>query len=247
MRITTFVILLRSLLFNFAPSSTHRFNQTIVYNTMTMSAITDLFKRGTDVRFKKGDLFVSPHDEPLGIYQINEGFVYSYSKTMTHKKRIQMILKKGDVFPISLAITNDSARNTMYVQALTDGSARMIKKKSFLDFINSSHIAALEIISVLLIYLRIYVDRVENLEEDTVREKLKKRILFFASRFGVNEGKTIRIDLPLTHKLIAESISVSRENVSRELKALEKAKIISFKDRQLFIIDSKRLKKLASD
>ena len=214
---------------------------------MTMSAITDLFKRGTTVQFKKRDFFVSPHDEPQGIYHISEGFVYTYSKTVTHKKRIQMILKKGDVFPISLAIINDSARNNMYVQALTDGSARLITKKSFLDFINTSHIAALEIITVLIMYLRVYVDRVENLEEDTVREKLKKRILFFASRFGVNEDKAIRIDFPLTHKLIAESISVSRENVSRELKSLEKAKIISFKNRQLFIIDSKRLIELASD
>jgi CRP/FNR family cyclic AMP-dependent transcriptional regulator len=208
-----------------------------------MSAISDLFRKGTTVQFKKNDFFISPKKEPQGIYHIKEGFVYSYSQSPSHKKRIQTILKKGDIFPIAWTINNNNARKDMYVQAFTDGLADKIEKKVFVDYINNSQEAALEVVDVLLMYLSIYVDRVENLEEDTVRAKLINRLLFFASRFGFTKGRNVYIDLPLTHNLIAESISVSRENVTREMKALENKKVISFNKHQLVITDIKHLKK----
>jgi CRP-like cAMP-binding protein len=207
-----------------------------------MSAITDLFKKGKTVHFKKNDFFISPKKVPEGIYQITDGFIYSYSQSPSHKKRIQTILKKGDIFPLAWTIRIDTARRDMYMQALTDGSVLLIEKKIFFDYINKSHKASLEIISELLMYLSTYVDRVENLEEDTVRAKLINRLRFFANRFGIEEGKRLLINLPITHKLIAESISVSRENVTRELKVLEKRKIITFNNRQLIILDLQKLK-----
>lgn len=208
-----------------------------------MSSISDLFQKATIVKFKKYDFFISPEKKLEGIYQIIGGFVYSYSLSSSGKKRIQTVLKNGDIFPIAWTININNARKDMYVQALTDGSAYVIGEKIFLDYINSSQKATLEIVDVLLTYLSIYVDRVENLEEDTVRAKLISRLLFFASRFGLKEGRHVRINLPITHNLIAESISVSRENVSRELKVLENGKVIFFKKRQLIITDINRLKK----
>jgi CRP/FNR family transcriptional regulator, cyclic AMP receptor protein len=209
---------------------------------VTMTILSKLFKKGETIAFKKNEFFLSSQKSPKGIYQITQGYIYSYSESKTHKKRIQTVLKKDDIFPIAWAIT--SVRNKMFVQALTDGTAQLIKKEDFLDYVNSSHKAALEIISVLLVYLNTYVDRVENLEYDTVREKVINRILFFEKRFGNKNEKGVMIDLPITHKLIAESISVSRENVTRELKILEKEKVISFKNRQLFITDVKKLEEL---
>jgi len=206
-----------------------------------MSALTKLFQQGKTIQFKKNYLFISPKKVPEGIYQITDGFIFSYSQSAT-KKRIQTILKKGDIFPLAWFMNNSSARKDMFVQALTDGKAQLIEKEIFLDCINKSHIATLEIVDVLLMYLSVYVDRVENLEEDTVRDKLTTRLIYFANRFGIKDGQNILINIPITHKLIAESISVSRENVSRELKALENEKVIAFKERQMVILDIERLK-----
>ncbi|HSW97079.1 MAG TPA: Crp/Fnr family transcriptional regulator [Candidatus Saccharimonadales bacterium] len=206
-----------------------------------MSTLTDLFKDGKTVHFKKKEFFITPKKEPLGIYQVTEGFIVSYSQSTTHKRRIQTILKKGDVFPLAWTINSNTVRHDMYIQAISDGSMQLVEKEVFIKYINTSHKAALDVIDILLVYLRTYVDRVENLEEDTVRQKLKNRLLFFVNRFGIPDGETIRIELPITHKLIAESINVSRENVTRELKILEKKKIISFTYRQLVIVDLQKL------
>jgi len=49
--------------------------------------------------------------------------------------------------------------------------------------------------------------------------------------------------MPLTHEFIADSINVSRENVSRELNKLEKERLIEFQGKYLIILDSAKLRK----
>ena len=205
-----------------------------------MSILSVLFQKGKTVHFKKGEFFMSPNKRPQGVYLLTEGFLISYSESDTNKKRIQTILKKGDTFPLAWAINNE--KRNIYLEALTDGTAQVIEKEIFLDHITHNHEATLEMVSVLLMYLSTYVDRVDNLEYDKVREKVISRIIFFANRFGIKKEKRILIDLPITHKLIAESISVSRENVTRELKNLGKKKLITFKNRQLVVLDLQALK-----
>ena len=205
-----------------------------------MSEISDLFTTGKKISFKKGSFFMSPKKKPLGVYLLTEGFIVSYSKSEENKRRIQTILKSGDSFPLAWAIHD--VNNDFYLEALTDGNAYLLDKQYFLDQINNNHKLTLEMIMVLLSYLTMYTERVENLELTTVKEKLISRILFFVDRFGVTEGKQVVIDLPVTHKLIAESINVSRENITRELKILEKEKIISFRNRLLVVVDIHKLK-----
>jgi len=195
-----------------------------------MSILSVLFQKGKTVHFKKGEFFMSPNKRPQGVYLLTEGFLIYYSESD----------KKGDTFPLAWAINNE--KRNIYLEALTDGTAQVIEKEIFLDHITHNHEATLEMVSVLLMYLSTYVDRVDNLEYDKVREKVISRIIFFANRFGIKKEKRILIDLPITHKLIAESISVSRENVTRELKNLGKKKLITFKNRQLVVLDLQALK-----
>lgn len=203
-----------------------------------MTTLAKLFREGTIVSFKKGDILISPKKKPKGIYRITQGFIYSYSKSFGNKKRIQMILKKGDVFPLAWAVNN--TQKDVYVEALTDTTTEHVTKDIFLTHVKNNQNATWEMISILISYLSVYVDRVDNLEFDTVREKVLNRILFFTERFGKKKAATSEVDLPITHKLIAESISVSRENVTRELKLLEKKRVIAFKNHQL-IVNSKEL------
>jgi CRP-like cAMP-binding protein len=216
----------------------------IVYNK-SMDVLSELFKKGKTVSFTKNQVIMSPKKKPNGIYKITKGFIVTYILPATQKKRIQTILKRGDMFPLAWAIHNTNTN--VYIEAITDGSAQMIKKEVFLKTIKQRQDAALEIISHLLVYLGIYMERVDNLEYDSVQKKVISRMLFFANRFGKKKGDAFTIELPLTHKFIAESINVSRENVTRELNVLEKNKIISFKNHQLTVLNSKQLQKFLEE
>jgi CRP/FNR family cyclic AMP-dependent transcriptional regulator len=205
-----------------------------------MSVIENFLLNGKTIRFKKGDILISPKKEPKGVYLLSEGFIYSYSKSSVRKKKIQTILQKGEIFPLIWVISN--LQKNVFVEALTDGRVYIVEKEKFLSFVNNTHEATLELITILSNTLSTYVDRLDNLEYAKVRGKVINRLLFFANRFSHTKGKKRAINLPLTHKLIAESINVSRENVTRELKSLEKKKIIAFNKRQIIIVDINQLR-----
>lgn len=206
-----------------------------------MAALSKLFETGKKVAFEKNQLILSPSKKSDEVYQITNGFIVTYIKSSSGKKRIQTILKKGDIFPLSLASKN--MQTHIYAETLSDAEANVIPKEVLLNKINTSHEVSLEVIAVLLMYVTTFSSRLDNLEYETVRKKVINRLLFFANRFGGKKDKHVVLHVPITHKLIAESISSSRENVTRELKLLERKNLISFKNRTFVVLDITLLQK----
>jgi len=211
----------------------------LLYNNLVRTS-SDIFSKGGIIKYKKNDTILSPKISPRGIYQIKSGFVYSYSLTSDYKKRIQSILKPGEIFPLLWAIAHSPQR--FYTKALTDVTLSIISKDLFLAKLYKDKDLTRRLIEIFAEYLNMYVERVENLELKTSRKKIIGRILHFSSRFGVKKNGEIYIQIPVTHNLIAQSINLSRENVTRELSKLEKEKLINFKKGKLAILDLKRLK-----
>jgi CRP-like cAMP-binding protein len=85
--------------------------------------------------------------------------------------------------------------------------------------------------------LQVFVDRLDNLEYKKASERVAYSLLFLASRFGVRQGLKVRIAAPITHTLLADSINLARESVSRELKKLENDRFVIHKDHQFIIED----------
>jgi CRP/FNR family transcriptional regulator len=84
---------------------------------------------------------------------------------------------------------------------------------------------------------RAYSDRLDNLEFNKASDRVIYRLLFLASRFGIREGNDIRIDLPITHEILANSVGLARESVSREAEKLEKANLIQRAGQNIVIKD----------
>lgn len=201
-----------------------------------------LFGNCTVHNFKKNRLIITPDKKPIGIHQIISGFVVVFSNPVAGKRKIQAFLKAGDFFP--LVWTIQTVQKQLYFAALTDCATCFVPKKVFLEKLNANKNAAQEVINMLATYLSVYMDRVDNLGYETLQKRLISRLLFFTTRFGKKEGKGISIDLPLTHSLIAESINVSRENVTRELKILKDKKLVSFTNHHLVLLNPKKLKNM---
>jgi CRP-like cAMP-binding protein len=189
--------------------------------------------------FNKNQLIIAPDKNPSGVYKIIDGFVVVYGNPVAGKRKIQAILKPGDFFPLVWTIQNK--QKNLCFAALTKCTTCFVTKQNFLHVLNTNKKAADEIINMFATYLSMYIDRVDNLECENLQKKLVSRLLFFTSRFGKKVGEGITIEVPLTHSLIAESINVARENVTRELKILKDKKLLSFAKRHLVILNPKKL------
>ncbi len=206
-----------------------------------METFAHLFKKGKIVTYKKNEIIFSPHIKPLGVYQLKSGYVYSYSLTKDNKKRIQSIIKPGDVFPLLQYV--HTANVNFYIAALTDITVFILESEPFFSQVYADNNLLKELVKSLAKYLGGYVERVGNLEMETLQKRVIGRIIHFSTEYGIKKGNEVYIEVPLTHELIAQSINVSRSNVSRELEKLQEEGIIAFQKKHLIVVNFEELKK----
>lgn len=133
-----------------------------------------------------------------------------------------------------------------YLEAMTDVRLSFLEKDEFFSQIYADSNLSQEFILALANYLSVYVERVENLEMDSMQKRVVGRLLHFASRFGIKrkDSNAIYVQVPMTRELIGQSINISRENVSRELNKLQDKKLIDFQGKHLIILNEKKLSSL---
>jgi CRP/FNR family transcriptional regulator len=78
-----------------------------------------------------------------------------------------------------------------------------------------------------------------------LRKRLALELLNLADRFGKRHNGGVRIDLPISHELLAAIVGASRQQVTEYLNEFDREKIIS-RERRRIIIDPKRLRAIAS-
>lgn len=124
---------------------------------------------------------------------------------------------------------------------MENSTLKKVPKKEFMDFIISDNKYLLEIITRISAMLGIYANRVDNLEHTKAYLRVILRLLYMAERFGRHYSNSIILDIPITHKDIADTIGLTRETASRELEKLTKKGIISQKGHLIVINDIKKL------
>jgi CRP-like cAMP-binding protein len=201
------------------------------------SRIRHLFFKGQPLSFSKGEIILGNDTEPNGVYFIGSGYIKVYSISDTGNEYVHIIYGHGELFPFSWAYLGIEP-DGLFFEALTSCSLwRMSREwfeKSLLADVQLSYDMGVQLAQ----QFRMYSDRLENLEYQVAKQRVIYRLLFLASRFGVKDDTgNILIDVPLTHELIAHSINLSRETVSRQLEKLEHSKLIRQTGHQIICLD----------
>ena len=191
--------------------------------------------------YKEGQIIIRADESPNGVYLIEKGFVKLYSLGNNGEERDRIFYKQGDIFPLVWTFT--STMRNMFFEAMTDCILKKVSKAEFMDFVKNDNKHLLEAIDRILVILNVYVDRVDNLSYEKTYNRLISTILFLGKRFGKHYGKSLLLDIPITHKDIANSTAMSRETVSREIEKMAKDGLLVQRGRIIVINDIKKLKK----
>jgi len=218
-------------------------------NELAEKKLVDFFtKNGKEIRYKKGGVIIRPDDPPPGIYYIKKGYVQVYSITENGSGRLHIIYKPDDVFSLTWAL-NDEQKELFY-EAMDDVFLIKVDKKDFLRFIYLDHASTLVLLQRLIRIFSMFSDRINDLEVAKTYPRIIACLLFFVCQYGkpVEEGKGKTTDpyiiiAPITHQIIANFSSMTRETASREMSLLEKKKIIFYKNHLIVINGLKNLKK----
>ncbi len=201
-----------------------------------MKDITDIFNRYRSLNYTKNSTIIPAFDTPREVFYIQSGFIRMYMSSKDGRELTLSILSEKAFFPMISAIGN--IENIYNFQAYTD--VRLIKAP----------------LDVVLNYLKTHPDELygvtnrifrgvngllsssESLFFGSAKEKVVTTLQVLYRRFGkIQSDKSVRIDLPLTHRDIACLCGLSRETVTLEVNKLVKKKILQFKKHYCYISD----------
>ncbi len=191
--------------------------------------------------YKKGQIIIRPDDTLTSVFYIEKGFVKGYSLTEHGEQKNHIIYKSGDIFPLVSAI-NPTGRIS-FIETVEKTQLRKIDYEKFINLIKSDNSLLFEVTQKIIGLMREYIDRIDGLEYTKANQRIIDHLLYLASYFGKRKGKKILIEVPITHKDIAESTAISRETVSRELETLKRKKLIQKSSKFTIINNIKKLEK----
>lgn len=205
-------------------------------------ALVELFKEGSRLEYKKGELIIREGDTPGGVFFIISGLVKAYDITRYGEENLLIIRKPQEIFPIIWAVTN-SKWHVMY-EALTPTVVYRLDRVRYIEAITSSTELLAPLLDISLKMYRFHSKRIINLGYRTARERLVSFLIIMSERFGTKTSEGIVIEAPLRQQDIASSINTSRETASRELSSLEKKGLIHVEKMLITLKDMDKLKRI---
>lgn len=180
-------------------------------------------------------------DSPRGVFFLSRGYVRAYLISSEGDELTLIIFKEGDFFPIIWAFNETPI--SFYLEAMTPIEVWLAPKEDFLKFVQDNSGVLFELTRRMLTRMGGLLARMGYLVFGNAYNKIASIILICAERFGKKEGKNIVIQVPLTHKQIADLVGVTRETASLEVKKLEKKGFVTYHGKNLVIKNLAGLKK----
>jgi CRP/FNR family transcriptional regulator len=199
----------------------------------------EIFRKGQRSMYARGE-YIAVEDK---VHFIESGTLAAYS-VEKGERRFLFAFKDGEIFPYSNRKNELISGRAVEYRALSFVELITLDENKFKKEIMKPQNVPL-LIDALVGIIDLQTERIDNLEQSQIYQKLIERLVYFIERLGVERGDKIIIEAPLSHVDIATSIGTTRETVNRYMKQLEKRGVITLK-KQLIIINSvEKLKKMA--
>jgi len=173
-----------------------------------------------------GDSIINQTTDACDVYFLISGKVRVCTYSNNGKEIQFEDLESGEMFGELAALDGDS--RTSECVALSESIVAVMSQTDFLVTIDTHTGVNRYVISRLVQMLRNHMGRVIEFSTHSVKDRLRLELFRMAVSKGALANDSITIDEAPTHADIASRISTHREAVTRELKYLEKSKIITW-------------------
>lgn len=203
-------------------------------------SIDAFFKDAIEENFERDEVIVHGDQTPHGVYLIKKGFVKVYSVSAIGQHNLLLIHGTNELFPLPWALDGPQ-KEGIYYESLADLVVLRTSKNNLRAAMGTNHWLTEQVLRQLLSVFTIYAERIQSLGYRSARERVISCLLDLSARFGRKEGEQTVIEVPITHKDIADLINTTREHASITLGALFNEGLIIQTDHQFIIKDEEKL------
>jgi CRP-like cAMP-binding protein len=195
-------------------------------------------------RCSRGQQILSPDDPPDRIHIIKQGRVRLYRTTPDGKQLTLDIHEKGTILG-DMAMLGQDRVPEAYAEAIDDGVICTISPDELRSLIERYPIIGINIIRHLSGRLQAAERELEAMAYQRVDQRLARRLIDLAARFGVETERGTLIRARLTQQELAELVGTTRETLAHTLSDLRRRGILDTERHQVVIRDAERLAEIA--
>ncbi|RMF55324.1 MAG: Crp/Fnr family transcriptional regulator, partial [Calditrichaeota bacterium] len=164
--------------------------------------------------YKRGQHIFFAGTRPSGLYCINSGKVKVFKIDQSGKEQIVRLAKSGDILGYRTLISGDLY--TSFAAPLEDSMICFIPKSVFLNLIQSNPMLSMKVMQLLAQDLRAAEERIANIAQKSVRERLAEALLILREFYGMEEDNET-LGVAITREDLANIVGTATETVIRFL------------------------------
>jgi CRP/FNR family transcriptional regulator len=219
-------------------------NSLPLFACLSVSDRQELAKHAIEVPIQKRQFIFREGDPADWFHIVQHGNVKCVKSNPEGREVTLKVLMPGDLFCCEAsAFSGDSHPGC--AQSMGEGTVLKIHRKAMLEVIQRNPEAAVSIINYLSHRLRESQDNAKAFALDRAEQRVATLLVNLAERSGIQEGKSLRISVRLTHQDLADMAGLTKETTSRILSRFKKDHLIAGHGKQLSILNLPRLQSMA--
>ncbi len=212
-----------------------------LFGALCSQEVSEISEAKSFTNYKKGQVLFHEGTRPLGVFCIHTGKVKVYRIGADGKEQIMKISREGDVLGYKAMISEEHYPVT--AETLDDCAICFIPKNNFLSLLSENQAFNKRIMQAVCHELGLMSEKLTNLAQKSVRERLAISLLMLKDTYGVEGAENEPVEINLTREDLANIVGTATETLIRLLHDFKEEELISTKGRRIKVENIKGLVK----
>lgn len=190
-------------------------------------------------KYRKGHIIFMEGEPGEAIYLLKSGRVKIYKQDEEGREQILHYINPGEVF--AEVVLFDGGDYPACAEVAEDARIGLIRNRDMDALLLKNPCIALALLKIMARRLRVSQRQIMELALKDTTRRLASVLLELAREHGTQEGKNIRIEMPLTNQELANLVGTSRETANRILGEFRRDHAVTI-TRQGIVVHKDRLK-----
>ena len=194
-------------------------------------------------KYKRGEFLYLEGEQAAGLYCIHVGKIKVFKTGADGREQILRLAKGGDALGYRGLL--DEGSHSSSGQALEESHVCFIPKQMFFSLVSSKPNFTFRLFELLSNELEDTEQRIVEMAQKPVRERVAETILLLKSTYGLKEDDRT-LNVRITREDIAGIVGSATESVIRNLTQLKDEGIIGLAGRDILVLNSPELVRAAN-
>lgn len=215
-----------------------------IFRFLDIDELQELMLARKCFQYKKGDCIIQCGHRVTGFFCLNSGVVKIVKYGDSGREQIIKFLKTGDVYGYQYLLDDDQLPGVSVI-AVDDCGLCFIPSEHLFHMIRSNPKFAIEIMKVATQEQEEMINRLTDIAQKKVKQRLAKRLIEIEKTFGTDDNGYL--NLALTREEYANFVGTATETVIRLMAVFKSEGCIKMEKRKIAIRNMQKLQQISRE